>query len=423
MSTDSIPRQPGARRALALLLAINLFNYIDRYILVAVEPEIRSLFLGNDPAAKAKAGLLATAFLVTYMLTAPLFGWLADHVRRWWIIGASVGLWSLATAGSGLAGGFTALLLTRCLVGVGEAGYGPSAPTIIADVFPVSVRGRMMSFFYMAIPVGSAIGYALGGGLSAHFHNWRAPFYVVAVPGLVLAGLCLLMPEPKRGEANGVAKAKHAGIADYLALLKNKSYTFNTLAMTALTFSIGGLSFWVPSYILEFRHQPDLGKINMVFGGITVVAGLLATLLGGIVGDRLRPRFPGAYFLVSGVAMLVAFPFVIAFLYVPFPYAWSCLFIAIFCLFFNTGPSNTALANVTHPSIRAMAFALNILVIHAAGDAISPPLIGAIADRSNLNTAFFVVSAAILAASGLWLLGAKHLQKDTERAQLNAKAS
>lgn len=426
MSNENAPRPVGARRALILLLAINLFNYIDRYILAAVEPEIQRTFLPNDPSAMAKAGSLATAFLVTYMLTAPVFGWVADHIRRWWIIGASVALWSLASAGSGLATAFNLLFFTRCLVGVGEAGYGPSAPTIISDLFPIASRGRMMSYFYMAIPVGSAIGYGFGGAASSYFHSWRAPFYLVAVPGLILAGLCFLMPEPKRGEANGESAAKSgkgtnaakgASFRDYVQLAKNKSFTLNTLAMTAMTFAIGGISFWVPSYISVFRHQPDLGRINIIFGAITVVAGLIATLLGGIIGDRVRQRFPGAYFQVSGIAMLIAFPFVIAFLYVPFPYAWGCLFCAIFFLFFNTGPSNTALANATHPSVRAMAFAVNILVIHAAGDAFSPTLIGAIADRSNMNVAFLVVSAAILLASGLWLFGAKYLQEDEERAK------
>ncbi len=191
------------------------------------------------------------------------------------------------------------------------------------------------------------------------------------------------------------------------------SYVLNTLAMTAMTFAIGGMAFWAPAYIYEYRHQPGLDHINFIFGMITVVAGLFATLLGGIVGDRLTVRFPGAYFLTSGAGMMLAFPFTIAFLYVPFPYAWWMLFCAIFCLFFNTGPSNTALANVTSPSVRAAAFALNIFIIHAAGDAISPPLIGWISGHFNMNIAFFVVAGMILAASALWFYGVKYLGADT----------
>jgi MFS family permease len=405
---------PGARRALALLLGINLFNYIDRYILAAVEPEIRRTFFTDPHSAEAmaKTGSLATAFLLSYMLTAPLFGWLADRTSRWLIVGGGVALWSLASAGSGLATTFGLLLGTRLFVGLGEAAYGPAAPTIIADYFSLKVRGRMMSFFYVAIPVGSAIGYAFGGKISAIFHDWRWPFYLVAPPGLILAALCFFMREPRRAERERVQVSK---LVAWKKLLTTPSYVFNTLAMAAMTFAIGGLSFWVPGYIYEFRGEPDLGAINLRFGLITVVAGLIATLLGGFVGDKVRERRQGAYFLVSGLAMLMAFPFVVGFLFVPFPWAWLLLFGAVFFIFFNTGPSNTALANVTHPSIRATAFALNIFIIHAAGDAISPPLIGAIAGRWNMNAAFLVVSAMILLGAALWLLGARFLGADTGR--------
>jgi MFS transporter, Spinster family, sphingosine-1-phosphate transporter len=400
---------PGARTALGLLLAINLFNYIDRQVLASVEPEIRAhFFRPGDPNAMTLVGLLATAFLVSYMISAPIFGWLADRMSRWILIGAGVILWSAATAASGLAGTFVLLLITRLFVGVGEGGYGPAAPTIIADLFPLQTRGRMLSYFYVAIPVGSALGYAIGGFVAAHW-NWQTAFYVVAPPGLLLGLLCFRRRDPRT--SNGMVREKRrAKLQDYLGLVRTRSYVLNTLAMTALTFAIGGLSFWVPGY-LEYRHLPPSSRI--VFGGITVFAGLTATLLGGFAGDRLRKRFAGSYFLVSGVGILIAFPFSAAMLFTPFPAAWVPMFIAIFFLFFNTGPSNTALANVTHPSVRATAFALNILVIHALGDALAPPLIGAVADHSNLNVAFLVVSATMMIAGVLWLIGMKYLPADT----------
>jgi MFS transporter, Spinster family, sphingosine-1-phosphate transporter len=406
-----------ARRSLVLLLAINLFNYIDRYILAAVEPQIRAAFFAHDdPTAMAKTGALATAFLLSYMITAPIFGWLADRMSRWVLIAVSVTLWSLASGASGLAATFAILMATRVFVGLGEAGYGPSAPTIIADLFPVDRRGRMMALFYMAIPVGSALGYVFGGAVSSA-HGWRWPFYLVTLPGLVLGALCLLMRDPRRTEVKAARKAK---LEDYLRLLRTPSYVLNTLAMSAMTFAIGGLAFWVPGYIFEYRHQPDLGRINMIFGAITVVAGLTATLLGGMVGDKLRAKFGGAYFLVSGVAIALAFPFTVAFLYVPFPLAWVMIFCAVFLLFFNTGPANTALANVTHPNVRSTAFALNIFIIHAAGDAISPPLIGAISGRWNMNVAFLLVSVTMLLGATFWLVGARFLARDTERAGTDA---
>jgi MFS family permease len=408
METSARPAQ-GARTALGLLLAINLFNYIDRQVLASVEPEIRAhFFRPGDPNAMTFVGLLATAFLVSYMISAPIFGWLADRMSRWILIGAGVILWSAATAASGLAGTFTLLLITRLFVGIGEGGYGPAAPTIIADLFPLQTRGRMLSYFYVAIPVGSALGYAIGGFVAAHW-SWQTAFYVVAPPGLLLGFFCFSRRDPRT--SNGMVREKRrASLQDYLSLVRTRSYVLNTLAMTALTFAIGGLSFWVPGY-LEYRHLPPSSRI--VFGGITVFAGLTATLLGGFAGDRLRKRFAGSYFLVSGVGILIAFPFSAAMLFTPFPAAWVPMFIAIFFLFFNTGPSNTALANVTHPSVRATAFALNILIIHALGDALAPPLIGAVADHSNLNVAFLVVSATMMIAGVLWLIGMKYLPADT----------
>jgi len=414
------PTRPAL--ALTLLLAINLFNYIDRYVLAAVEPQIRhAFFRDGDPNAMAQTGSLATAFLVSYMLLAPLFGLLADRFSRWIIIGISVAIWSLASGASGLAASFGILLATRICVGIGEAGYGPAAPTIIADLYPVEKRGRMLSFFYLAIPVGSALGYVLGGIIGSKL-GWRTAFYAVVPPGLILATLCFLLRDPR--QKSQVSQTKAPGLSAVPELLRIPSFLFNTAAMTAMTFAIGGMAFWIPSYIFEHRGtefaSPNLGQINTIFGGITVVGGLLATLLGGWAGDKLRPRFPSAYFLVSGVGMFLAFPATVAMLYVPFPYAWGCVFAAIFFLFFNTGPSNTALANVTPPAIRATAFAVNILIIHALGDAISPPLIGWIAGRANMNVAFLVVSGMMVLASAFWFWGGRYLAHDTAKVEAAA---
>lgn len=408
-----------ATRALLLLLAINLFNYIDRYILAAVEPLIADQFFAKgDPTAMAKTGSLATAFLVSYMVLAPAFGALADRVSRWVIIAAGVAVWSLASGWSGLAGTFTALLISRIFVGVGEAAYGPAAPTIIADLYPVEKRGQALSYFYIAVPVGSALGYIFGGSVGGSL-GWRWPFYLVVIPGLALAACCLLMRDPRQAAAGTVAAEKpKIRLADILAIFRIRSYVLNTAAMTAMTFAIGGISFWLPRYLYtdraaDFGGHPSLGQINTIFGGITVLAGLSATLIGGWCGDWVRKKIPGAYFLVSGVAMFFAFPVTILILKTPFPVAWIFVFLAEFFLFFNTGPANAALANVTPPSVRATGFALNILLIHALGDAISPPLMGWIAGESSMENAFFLVSAMMVMASVFWLLGVRYLGADT----------
>ncbi len=400
-----------AQRALWLLLAVNLFNYLDRYILAAVELEIRyTFFAPDDLNAKAATGSLALWFLGSYMIAAPLCGWLANKISRWWLIGAAVGVWSLASGASGLATTFVFLLVARIFVGIGEGGYGPIAPTLISDYFPVEVRGRKMSLFYMAIPVGSALGYAFGGFMSSSF-GWRVPFYAVVLPGIFLAWLCTRERDPRGAPGQ---MAANPGFAAYPALLRIRSYVMNTTAMTAMTFAVGGISFWIPSYLKESR---GIAEPNTMFGGITVVAGFLATFAGGWLGDRLRGRVRGSYFLVSGCAMLLAVPFVVAMLYVPFPAAWGFIFFAVFFLFFNTGPSNTALANVTSPAQRTAAFALNILCIHLLGDAVSPLVLGYIAGHANYNAAFLLVAAMMTVGAIIWIISARWLDEDTACAE------
>ena len=335
---------PGARLALVLLLLINLFNYIDRKVLAAVVSPIKQTFFGEGaaPAAGRRAGgrhrlvsstasassrrtrssaSLGTAFMVMYMIGAPVFGRLAERHSRWVLVGIGVILWSLASGASGLAATFLILLLTRCFVGIGEAAYGPVAPTIISDFYPVQIRGQVLAWFYMAIPVGSALGYVIGGWVAnSNIGEWGAGLIGVQARELALGLLrrgrpgnapgppSFFMREPPRGQADGAARrqARTSGWRDYRILLRTPSYVLCTLGMTAMTFAMGGIAFWMPYYLEGRGASPTSATIT--FGAITATAGLTGTLLGGIVGDRLRNRFPGSYFLVSGTAMLVGLP-------------------------------------------------------------------------------------------------------------------
>ncbi|MCX8157949.1 MAG: MFS transporter [Verrucomicrobiae bacterium] len=434
---------PGARLALGLLLAINLFNYLDRQVLAAVVPHLKSsLFqsgqnhgmesflawaeqhLGFKPE-NALIGLLSMAFMLCYMLAAPLFGRLAVRHSRWLIIGLAVMAWSLASGASGLAVTFIGLLLTRCLVGIGEAAYGPAAPALLSDYFPLQVRGRILSVFYLAIPVGSALGYVLGeqvakSGLGAwaatwlgrETESWRWAFYLVVPPGLALGLWAMFLREPLK--AGAPTPKCSAGLRDYLGFFRIPSFVYCTLGMAAMTFAIGGIGFWMPYFLEHLPGKP--GSPTTIFGLLTVVAGLAATLAGGWAGDRLRQRFPGSYFLVSGIAMLVGFPLFLAALFAGYPYIWPGIFLACFCLFFNTGPTNTILANVSPARLRPAAFALNILIIHLLGDVISPVIVGLVADRWSLRAGFLLVGLMFLVSGALWLAGARHLARDTARA-------
>jgi MFS family permease len=437
---------PGARSALLLLLLINLFNYMDRQLLSAVVGPIKRTFFGDNGQAAgdtivalmewcerhlgfkpedALVGLLGTAFMVVYMVAAPVFARLSEQRSRWLIVGIGVVLWSLASGASGLATTFVALLLTRCFVGVGEAAWGPVSPAILSDMYPVESRGRVLAWFCVAIPVGSALGYVLGGWVAnssiddwgaavvgIRAESWRWAFYVVAPPGIVLGLVCFFRRETRHGTTDAAPRAPVPWAA-YLELLRTPSYVLDTLGMTAMTFAIGGIAFWMP-YYLESRPGAPAAS-TLIFGAVVVVAGLSATLIGGVVGDRLRGRYGGSYFLVSGTAMLLGFPIILAALQAPFPWIWVLIFLTVFCLFFNTGPTNTILANVTHPSIRSVGFALNIFVIHAFGDVISPVIIGFLTDRlHDMSKAFLVIALMFPVSGALWLWGARHLQRDTK---------
>jgi MFS transporter, Spinster family, sphingosine-1-phosphate transporter len=337
-------------------------------------------------------------------------------------------VWSLASGASGLASSFNMLLVTRLFVGIGEAAYGPAAPTLLADLYPIERRGRIVSYFYLAIPVGSALGYVLGG-IMVQRYSWRDAFYVSLPPGLLLGIACLFFAEARTrsGPKEHRPAPPKQSRADYWRLARTPSYVLNTLAMAAMTFALGAVSYFMPRYVcfkakdLSESLRPTLEDVNLVFGAVTVVTGITATLAGIWIGDKLRSRYPGSYFLVSGVGMLIAAPLFFLVIATPFSpewklYFWPMIFVIEFCLFLSTGPANTALANVTRPAIRSSAFAINIFVIHLLGDAVSPSLVGAITDRSqgNMNVGFAAVSVAIAVSGVLWLLGARYLGRDTQ---------
>lgn len=425
----------GAYLTILVLFVTNLFNYIDRQNMAAVLPKVKEAFLSNPDslgpisnflvkwlgwlmhgtADNMLLSLLPMVFLLVYMLAAPILSNL--KVRPWKIIGLGVIIWSLASGFSGLAQNFDQLLLSRMFIGIGEAAFGPFAAALLSEYFPEKHRGKALSFFYMAIPVGSALGYAWGGYFADSQLGWRYAFYTTVPPGLLLGVICLFMRDPPRftQETLGAAQSESRWQI-YRKLLANRSFVYNTLAMTAMTFAIGGISFWMPTYIHEFRQVGTLASVNLILGGILVVSGLVATITGGILADLLRNKVKGAYFSVSGWAMYVAAPCCVAFIYLPFPVAWGLLFAACFCLFLNTGPSNTALANTVRPEHRPAAFALNILIIHLLGDVPSPLAIGSITDSTgSMNNAMLMLAAMVWLGGFIWRLGAKHLDEDTAR--------
>jgi MFS family permease len=408
---------------LAILSFINLFNYLDRFLVPAL---FESLKHSELRLTDAELGSLMSGFLVIYTLAAPVFGALGDRRSRPRLIAFGVGFWSLATALSGFAGSYVGLLAARASVGIGEAAYATIAPSLLSDYFPVDRRGRVMAIFFCAIPVGSALGYVVGGLMNVHF-GWRPAFFVAGIPGLALAVLCLWLRDPPRGSqdaapraANGSAPASGAAPANgaerpartenrgfdlkttYLLLLRNRPYVFTVLGYAAYTFALGGLASWMPAFLERVRGMPP-DKATVQFGEIVVITGFVGTFVGGWLGDYCAKYSKQAYLVVSAIATLAAAPFAWFALTVASSTEYLvCMVMAQLLMFLSTGPINACIVNLVLPNQRATAVALSVFTIHLLGDAISPLLIGAVSDASSLAQALKIVPAAIVIAGVLW---------------------
>jgi len=383
--SDSSKSKVVSQRAMvafAILFAMNLLDYIDRNILVSIQPQVKpALGLTN-----AQWGRLISIFLISYSIFSPLMGWLGDRYRRTWLLAFGVGLWSLATVGSGLARSYGQLALARSILGIGEATYGVIAPTILIDLFSKEQRSRLLSTFYLAMPLGSALGISLGAFIASNY-TWNLAFFLVGIPGLFVAFLAFFLPEPIRGASEGVALDRlhaheKAGATreDYVDLMVNSSYTYSVFGMAAYTFGIGGMLVWVPNYLFNTRQIPQARAATML-GLMTFAAAIVGMTLGGWVTDRLARRRPQALFLIPGLAMIASIPFVLLALFsTTEPMIYAMIFMAEALMFVNTGPCNAIIANVVQPNLRAAAYAISTFAIHFLGDIWSPWLIGKAAD-------------------------------------------
>jgi MFS family permease len=382
---------------LVLLLALNLLNFIDRYILPGAQPLIQREFHATDQ----QMGALTTALFVTYMLVAPLTGWLGDRFRRKPLIVAGAVLWSLATLATAWVHSYWTLYLRHALVGVGEATFAIFAPAVLADLYPERERNRILSIFYVAIPVGAALGYLAGGELGTLW-GWRQPFFLCAIPGLVVAALYAWMGrEPERGSTDHV-KADFSRTT-VRGLFRNAAFLTATFGMATLTFAMGGISAWVPTFLHRFDGL-SVANASLTVSAITVFDGIAGTITGGWVAQRWLKTNHRALYLVSFWSVALTLPFGVLAFFGPRAMTVPALFLAEFFLFLNTGPLNAAIVNSVNGPVRATAISINLFCIHAFGDTFSPQIIGAISDRSNLSIGlgatliFLVISCAILLA-------------------------
>jgi MFS family permease len=407
----------SANFSLGVLAFINLLSYLDRYVVAGVLESLKHSDLG---LSDANLGSLMSGFLIVYTVLAPVFGALGDRRSRPRLIALAVACWSFATAMSGFAVNYLTLFIARASVGVGEAAYVTIAPSLLSDYFPVRQRGRIMAIFFCAIPVGSALGYVVGGLVDKHF-GWRMAFFVAGVPGLVLAALCLLLRDPPRGIqdrapdatplAQTPASAPRAGIGretweTYGRLLHNKPYALTVLGYAAYTFCVGGLAYWMPAFLERARGMPR-AEATVSFGTIVVVTGFVGTFVGGWMSDYFAKYSKQAYLWLSAIATLVAAPLVWLALTGPPSLYFTYMVSAQLCLFLSTGPINAAIVNLVMASERASAIALSVFAIHLLGDALSPFLVGILSDAFSLQQAIKILPLAVLAGGLVWAWAAR----------------
>jgi len=385
------------RTALVLLTSLNLLNYVDRSVLFAVQPLVQKEFhLSN-----AQVGALTSVFLGFYMVAAPFAGPLADRYSRKRIMVLGALFWSGLTLVTALTRTYWQLLVRHTLVGIGEATFVIIAPTFVADLFPEDQRGRIFGIFYLAIPVGTAAGYLLGGKLGVEY-GWRSPFYVAALPGFLLALAVWFLSEPPRGQFDSLAETPERGTI--LGLARNPAFWTVTLGMAASTFSLGGVQVWMPTF-LSLARGYGLREANEIFGSMVVVDGILASLAGGWLGDLLLPRMKGSYYFISALSMGLGVPVMILALRLKGSLMLPAMAAAAFLLLLNTSPLNTALVNSVGAHIRATAIALNVFLFHLLGDVPSPTLMGYVADRRSLEAAFLLPVIAMAISSAILFYG------------------
>ncbi len=395
--------------SLIVLTGLNLLDYLDRQLLAAVLTPIKTELNLSDE----QLGTIQSAFMWGYFLTSPIFGYLGDRVPRRWLVAAGVFVWSFGTLMSGHVSALGALIFFRVLVGFGEASFGTISPGWIADLFPSGKRNNAISIFYLAIPVGSALGYILGSWIAAH-HGWRAAFLWAGYPGLLLAFVLFLLREPKRGASDTVTVAAGADLAkktgwlaalrSYIELLQFRQYRLVIAGYVAQTFAMGGFALWAPTFLHRVHHMKneDAGDF---FGKSLVISGLVATLGGGFVATAWQRRTGRGYAGMLALSSLLTAPAAYLAFSATDPFVSKvALAASMFFIFLSTGPVNTLILETVPTAMRATAMAGSIFAIHMFGDLWSPRLVGLLSDRWNdlQRATVTVLPGALVVSAFFW---------------------
>jgi MFS transporter, Spinster family, sphingosine-1-phosphate transporter len=417
-ATERVSR--AASSVFWVMFAINLFNYLDRYVLPAALSKIQNEFGLSD----TKAGALSTAFLLVYAVAAlPLSIW-ADRGVRKNVISICVAIWSVATCLSGFSTGFWTLFGSRALVGIGEAGYYPAGTSLLSDYYPRAARARVMSKWGAGSLIGLAIGFSLGGIIAGSI-GWRAAFFITGLPGLLVALLAWRMREPVRGAADGWRRAGAQSGQPFGAqvrlILGTRTIVVGILLQIFAFWVLGAAAYWLPIY-LQRAYGFKEGKAGTVSGAVLVVAGIAGVLLGGALADKLTERWASGRVLACGITLALGAPcFALAVTRSGFGTFLPLFFASALFLSMYSGPLTAVTQDVVPPAVRALVVSLTLLIGHLFGDVTSPLIVGAISDHlgggaHGLSRALLVTCPLMLLCAGVvGLIGSRYVAHDLAR--------
>lgn len=426
MTAAAVTRAPAARSyryfVVWFLAIVYTFNFMDRQIMSILQEPIRKEMGLSDTELGMLTGFIFALFYTTFGIPV---AWLSDRFRRTWIMAAACGIWSLFTAGCGLAGNFTQLAVARVMVGAGEAGGSPPSYSLISDYFPPKERGVGLAIYSLGVPVGSALGIALGGWVAANY-SWRTAFIAVGLPGLVLALIMLVtMREPKRGALDPVlaGQTEHEAAPPIWAALA-AFFSSRTMVLTAISSGLSAfvgyaMLSWNPP-LLERVKGMSLKEVAGYYSIVLGVTGVIGTFAAGWIVDRLGHRDRRWYAWVPAIAFALTVPALAGVLWAPtWPIALA--FLAVPALLNNMylAPALAVVQNAAPPSRRTMAGATLLFILNLVGLGGGPVYLGHISDMAkpahgdhSLLYGFAALFPVILLTIGAHLLAAQSIARD-----------
>ena len=434
------PRPATAWYVVAVLMVIYVFSFVDRQILsLLVGPIRRDLAISDTQMSL----LMGFSFAVFYTFFGIPLGRLADARSRRGLIAAGLVLWSLMTAGCGMAQRFWHFLLLRMGVGVGEAALSPAAYSMISDLFPRHQLATAISVYSTGIYIGSGLANVLGGvvvGAVSGVETWQLPvlgtirpwqvvFFIVGLPGVILAAALFTIREPQRRDARGalLATGVKAGapLREVIAYLRSNWLTFacHNLGFALLSFSSYGSSAWIPTF-LQRSHGMSARASGVSYGLIIAIAGTLGVVFGGRLADWLSQRgYRDARMRAGLIASVVWLPTGIAYALVPDPnLALALLVPTVFAASMPFGAAAAAIQEMMPNAMRGQASAIYLFVVNLIGLGLGPTIVAMCTDfvfRDDLDLRYSLVLVATLAhlvATGFLWLGLKPFRESLARA-------